>query len=157
MTKLEHLSSVSGKFELLVQSVTDYAICTLDPQGRVSSWNPGARHFNGFELDEIIGHDFSRFYTPEKREQGIPRIGLQTAEREGRFEAKGWRVRKHASITLDLTERRAAEQEHRAVSSWNAGAERSKGYRTDEVIGQHFSRFYTDEERDAGVPALLLE
>ena len=137
MTESEHPSSSGSKFELLVQSVTDYAIYMLDPEGRVTSWNAGARRFKGYEPDEIIGEHFSRFYTPEEREQEIPRIALETAEREGRFEAEGWRVRKDGSrfwanvvidpirdpdgdlvgfakVTRDLTERRAAEQELRA-------------------------------------------
>jgi len=205
MTEFEHLSSTDGKFELMVQSVTDYAIYMLDPQGRVASWNAGARRFKGYEPEEIIGEHFSRFYTPEEREQEIPRIALETAEREGRFEAEGWRVRKDGSqfwanvvidpvrdsagnlvgfakITRDLTERRAAENELRAseerfrllvqsvtdyaiymldpdgrVSSWNAGAERFKGYATDEILGQHFSRFYSEEDREAGIPRMALE
>jgi PAS domain S-box-containing protein len=43
------------------------------------------------------------------------------------------------------------------VSSWNAGAERFKGYRAEEIIGEHFSRFYTDEDREAGKPARALQ
>jgi PAS domain S-box-containing protein len=43
------------------------------------------------------------------------------------------------------------------VSTWNAGAERIKGYRRDEVIGTHFSRFYTEEDRANGEPARILE
>ena len=82
------------QFELLVQSVTDYAIYMLDTGGRVTSWNAGARRFKGYEAHEIIGEHFSGFYTPEEREQGIPRIALETAAREGRFETEGWRVRK---------------------------------------------------------------
>lgn len=42
------------------------------------------------------------------------------------------------------------------VTSWNAGAERFKGYRPDEIIGQHFSRFYTPEDRAAGMPERAL-
>src|ERR1700744_5066074 len=38
------------------------------------------------------------------------------------------------------------------IASWNAGAERIKGYKADEIIGEHFSRFYTEEDRAAGVP-----
>ena len=43
------------------------------------------------------------------------------------------------------------------VTSWNAGAQRFKGYSADEIIGEHFSRFYTPEEKAAGVPATALE
>jgi PAS domain S-box-containing protein len=201
----EHSLGVTSKFELLVQSVTDYAIYMLDPQGRVASWNPGAQRFKGYEPEEIIGEHFSRFYTEEDRAREIPRIALETAEREGRFEAEGWRVRKDGSrfwasvvidpirdndgsivgfakVTRDLTERRAAEEELRAseerfrllvqsvtdyaiymldrdgrVTSWNAGAERFKGYSAADVIGEHFSKFYTDEDREAGIPRIALE
>ena len=43
------------------------------------------------------------------------------------------------------------------VMSWNPGAERIKGYTADEIVGQHSSRFYTDEERASGVPAMALK
>jgi PAS domain S-box-containing protein len=205
VTEVEYPTSTGSKFELLVQSVTDYAIYMLDPQGRVTSWNAGARRFKGYEPQEIIGEHFSRFYTPEEREREIPRIALETAEREGRFEAEGWRVRKDGSrfwanvvidpirdpygnlmgfakVTRDLTERRVAEEELRQseerfrllvqsvtdyaiymldpegrVSSWNAGAERFKGYSADEIMGEHFSRFYSVEDREAGIPRIALE
>src|SRR5437868_14151253 len=98
--------STASRFELLVQSVTDYAIYMLDPTGHVTSWNAGARLFKGYEPEEIIGEHFSRFYTPEEQELEIPRIALETAEREGRFETEGWRVRKDgsrfwASVVID--------------------------------------------------------
>jgi PAS domain S-box-containing protein len=190
---------------MLVEAVTDYAIYMLDPTGIVSSWNPGARRFKGYDESEIIGEHFSRFYTEEDRKTELPRRALETAEREGKFESEGWRVRKDGSrfwayviidpirdsegklvgfakVTRDLTERRAAEAELRRsqeqfrllvqgvtdyaicllsldgmVASWNAGAERIKGYKPDEIIGQHFSVFYTEEERTAGLPAIALE
>ena len=204
MSETDEESVTQNKFELLVQSVTDYAIYMLDPAGRVSSWNAGASRFKGYDAGEVIGKHFSIFYTDEEREKGIPEIALRTAEREGRFEIEGWRVRKDGSqfwanvvidpirdpdgqlvgfakVTRDLTERRAAEQELRAseerfrrlvqsvtdyaiymldpegrVSSWNAGAERFKGYASEEIMGEHFSRFYTDEDKQAGIPTLAL-
>lgn len=194
-----------NRFELLVQSVTDYAIYMLDPKGHVVSWNAGARRFKGYEADEVIGKHFSLFYTQEERKKRVPQTALETAEREGRFETEGWRVRKDGSrfwanvvidpiqdpkgrllgfakVTRDLTDRKKAEEELRAseerfrllvqsvtdyavymldpegrVSSWNAGAERFKGYQADEIIGEHFSRFYTDEDREAGNPRIALE
>src|SRR5438552_3874694 len=97
MADTEHPSSTGSRFELLVQSVTDYAIYMLDLEGRVTSWNPGARRFKGYSADEIIGEHFSRFYTAVEREAGVPQTALETARREGRFEAEGWRVRKDSS------------------------------------------------------------
>ena len=67
------------QFRLLVQSVTDYALYMLDLDGRVSSWNAGAERIKGYTRDEILGHHFSRFYTEEEREAGIPSKGLQQA------------------------------------------------------------------------------
>ena len=194
-----------GRYRLLVDAITDYAIYMLDAEGHVSSWNPGAERFKGYTADEIMGEHFSRFYTDEERAAGVPELALATAAREGRFEREGWRVRKDggrfwahviidairdragklvgfAKVTRDLTERKAAEEAlHRSeeqfrllvqgvtdyaiymldrtgkVSSWNAGAERIKGYRAHEIIGEHFSKFYTEEDRRSGLPKRGLE
>jgi PAS domain S-box-containing protein len=81
----------------LVQSVVDYAIYIIDLEGRVSSWNPGAERIKGYTADEIIGESFSRFYTPEDREAGVPQEVLRKAAEEGRFATEGWRVRKDGS------------------------------------------------------------
>jgi PAS domain S-box-containing protein len=193
-----------GRYRLLVDAITDYAIYMLDADGRVTSWNAGAHRFKGYEAEEIIGQHFSRFYTEEDRAAGVPARALKTAAEEGRFETEGWRVRKDgarfwahvlidpirtpsgeligfAKVTRDLTERRAAEQSLRQseeqfrllvqgvtdyaiylldanglVSNWNVGAQRIKGYAPDEIIGEHFSRFYTEEDRRTGEPAKAL-
>ncbi|MEI9803304.1 MAG: PAS domain S-box protein [Pseudolabrys sp.] len=125
--------SEDGRYRLLVEAVTDYAIYMLDPSGVISSWNPGAQRFKGYTADEIIGQHFSRFYTDEDRASGLPARALETAVREGKFESEGWRVRKDgtrfwayviidpiresggelvgfAKITRDLTERREAQE-----------------------------------------------
>ena len=79
---------------LLIDSVVDYAIFVLDPHGVVRSWNPGAERVKGYTPDEIIGRDFSVFYTDEDRRDGLPaRLLAQAAER-GRTTHSGWRVRK---------------------------------------------------------------
>ncbi|WP_255631796.1 PAS domain S-box protein [Caballeronia sp. dw_19] len=121
------------RFRLLVQGVTDYAIFMLSPGGYVTNWNNGARRIKGYSEQEIIGSHFSRFYLPEDAAAGIPQHGLETAAREGRFEAEGWRVRRDgttfwahvvidaireddgtlvgfAKITRDITERRKANE-----------------------------------------------
>ncbi|MBD2041613.1 PAS domain S-box protein [Microcoleus sp. FACHB-672] len=84
-------------FRLLVQSVKDYAIFRLDPQGYVVTWNEGAERIKGYQAKEIIGEHFSRFYTAEDLAQSRPERILQVTAAEGRFEDKGWRIRKDGS------------------------------------------------------------
>jgi PAS domain S-box-containing protein len=121
-----------GRYRLLVEAVTDYAIYMLDSNGIVTSWNPGAERFKGYTASEIIGQHFSRFYPQPDRADGLPARALETARREGKFESEGWRVRKdgtqfwayvvidpirspdgdvvgYAKITRDLTERRKSQ------------------------------------------------
>ncbi|MBV7493914.1 PAS domain S-box protein [Pseudomonas sp. NPDC086112] len=90
----ETLKQSEQQFRLLVQSVTDYAIYMLAPDGRVTNWNLGAQRIKGYRPEEVIGQHFSMFYTPEDREAGEPQRALEIATREGRFENKAWRVRK---------------------------------------------------------------
>ncbi len=199
------VGSDAGRYRLLLHAITDYAIFMLDPNGIVSSWNPGAERFKGYAASEIIGHHFSTFYTEADRAAGVPARALDTATVEGRFESEGWRVRKDgtrfwasvvidpiwepsgklagfAKVTRDLTERKAAETALRRsdeqfrllvhgvtdyaiytldpegyITSWNAGAERIKGYLPKEILGEHFSQFYTGEDREAGLPHEALE
>jgi len=119
-------------FRRLVEGVTDYAIYMLGPDGIVSNWNAGAQRIKGYGPDEIVGQHFSIFYTEEDRSRGEPARSLAIAEREGRFEAEAWRLRKDgnrfwanvvidairdpsgrlvgfAKITRDITERREAQ------------------------------------------------
>lgn len=84
-------------FRLLVESVRDYAIFVLDPQGHVLTWNLGAQALKGYTRDEIIGKHFSQFYPPEAVQNGWPSRELALAEKEGRFADEGWRVRKDGS------------------------------------------------------------
>jgi PAS domain S-box-containing protein len=100
------LLEAERRFRILVQGVTDYAIYMLDPEGRVTNWNAGAERIKGYSPAEIIGEHFSRFYTPEDFEVGVPTRALETARETGRYEAEGWRVRKDgsrfwASVVID--------------------------------------------------------
>jgi PAS domain S-box-containing protein len=90
----DRLRESEQRFRLLVQGVTDYAIYMLSPEGTVTNWNSGAERIKGYTQDEIVGSHFSRFYTAEDREAGVPVRALSTAGTTGRFEAEGWRVRK---------------------------------------------------------------
>lgn len=127
----EALHASEERFRLLVQSVTDYAIYMLSPAGLITNWNEGARRIKRLAFDDVKGSHFSRFYTDEDKLGGIPEKALLTAEREGRYETEGWRVRGDgtrfwahvvidpvfdsarkligfAKITRDITERREA-------------------------------------------------
>lgn len=121
-------------FDLLVASVTDYAIYMLDTDGRVASWNLGAERIKGYPAHEIIGQHVSRSYLREDVERGVPERELREAVKHGRFEDSGWRLRKDgtkfwanviitpmrdvagklrgfAKVTRDLTERMRIERE----------------------------------------------
>ncbi len=93
----EHLRSTEDRFRLLISGVKDYAIFLLDTDGRVATWNPGAKILKGWEADEIIGQHFSRFYSSTEIENGKPQRELEIAKAEGRYEEEGWRVRKDGS------------------------------------------------------------
>ena len=90
----EQLLRSEERFDLFVESVVDYAIFMLDPNGIVMTWNAGAQRAKGYTREEIVGRHFSVFYTPEAIAAGVPKRALETAAREGRFVDEGWRVRK---------------------------------------------------------------
>jgi PAS domain S-box-containing protein len=95
----------ADQFRLLVDAVKDYAIFLLDPDGRVVSWNAGAERIKGYAAPEILGQHVSRFYEPDDVAAGLPARNLARAAREGRFQGRGWRVRKdggrfYAQVTL---------------------------------------------------------
>lgn len=93
------LAILSGEmnFRMLVQGVTDYAIYMLDTDGYVSNWNAGAERAKGYTAGEIVGEHFSRFYSAQDRDNGLPARALTTALTTGKFEAEGWRLRKDGS------------------------------------------------------------
>jgi len=92
-----HGPLLQEEFKLLVESVKDYAIFMLDPEGRIVSWNEGARRIKGYQAEDIIGHHFSRFYPEEDVRAGRPQAELKVAASAGRMEDEGWRVRKDGS------------------------------------------------------------
>ena len=128
----EKLRWTEESFRLMVESVSDYAIVMLDPQGCIVSWNTGAQRIKGFQTDEIIGRHFATFYPPDDVESGKPKRDLEQAAASGRHEDEGWRIRKDgtmfwanvvftairdqagqlrgfAKLTRDLTERNKVE------------------------------------------------
>ncbi|WP_437756266.1 hybrid sensor histidine kinase/response regulator [Sorangium sp. So ce1389] len=130
----EALRRSEERFRLLVESVKDYAIFMLDPQGVITTWNRGAQELKGYSAEEILGQHFSRFYPEHDVRAGKCDWELAIAARDGRVTDEGWRIRKDgtrfwayvvitalrgpggelvgfAKVTRDLTERRQAEEE----------------------------------------------
>jgi PAS domain S-box-containing protein len=132
------MSKTEEIYRLLVNEIQDYAIFMLDSSGIVMTWNNGAERLTGYTASEIIGSHFSCFFRSEDIQAGWPNRELETALKQGRSEDEGWRVRKDrsrfwanivltalydeegnhrgfAKITRDVTKRREAEIELRAL------------------------------------------
>jgi PAS domain S-box-containing protein len=148
------LAETERRFHLLIDAVTDYAIFMLDTAGNVVSWNPGAERIKGYSSGDIIGQHFSRFYTEDDRQKGLPWTALAIAERTGKYEAEGWRRRKDgttfmasvvlnairdesgrllgfAKITRDITEKKATEEQLRQAQKMEAVGQLTGGVAHD--------------------------
>src|SRR5579883_822109 len=124
------------QLHLLVANLQDYAIYTMDTQGRIASWNPGAERMTGYGAEQMIGSHSAILFTQEELRAGKPWSMLEMAGKEGRIEEESWRVRKDGSrfwanvvivalrdpegalagygcVLRDFSERRRAEEELR--------------------------------------------
>lgn len=140
--RVRHQAALSEleRYKILVDSVQDYAIFFLDPEGYIRSWNKGAQKNKGYTAEEIIGKHFSTFYLPEDVEANKPARELELAKKMGRVEDEDWRVRKDGSkfwanvvitalygpdgqligfakVTRDLTDRKAQEDSLRKANN----------------------------------------
>src|SRR5262245_61325638 len=91
------LHATSKQFHILVDSVEEYAIYMLDPNGNIVTWNTGAQKIKGYSAKEIIGKNFASFYTAEDVAAGKPQRNLHEAVRRGYIRDQGLRVRKDGS------------------------------------------------------------
>lgn len=124
------LKETKERYRLLVNAIKDYAICMLDHEGHVQTWNKGAEHVNGYTQEEVLGKNFSCFFA----EQEQSRYYLTNAVQHGQFQDEGWMVRKNgqkfwasflltpiyndedelvgfSKITRDMSELKEAEQQ----------------------------------------------
>jgi PAS domain S-box-containing protein len=190
----DHGAVTADDLALLVDSVRDYAMLILGPDGDIQSWNAGAELITGYAPEEAIGKHFSLLYQPEDIAAKKPQYELETALEKGRVEDEGWRRRKDgtqfwtntvitalreqdgklrgfAKVARDMTVRRQQQETLRQseevfrllvasvkdyaiflldpegrITTWNAGAQRIKGYTPEEIIGRHFSAFYPESD-----------
>ena len=85
-------------FELLVNAVNDYAIFFIDTEGYIKTWNMGGKRLKGYTSEEIIGKNFSIFYTEADKKRNHPQSELKLAKENGKYEEEGWRLRKDGSV-----------------------------------------------------------
>lgn len=146
------------RYRQIIEQVEDYAIFTLDNEGRVLSWNGGAARILGFSEDEVLGREFAFIFTPEDRDRGRPRQELEGTRNSGRTMDDRWHLRKDGSrffasgvltalrddqgtpdgytkIVRDLTRQREAEEERTRLlgelKASNETLERRVGERTE--------------------------
>ena len=96
----------NNRYKLLVNSITDYAVYMLDPDGIVVSWNPGAARLKLYKSADIIGRNYAIFHSPEDCQSNMPKRALKEAMDAGRFAGVGWRMRQNgtrfwASVVID--------------------------------------------------------
>ncbi|TCS03919.1 PAS/PAC sensor signal transduction histidine kinase [Caulobacter sp. BK020] len=139
-TRARQAEDLASEFNLLIDGATEYAICMLDPEGRVLIWNAGGQRLMGWSEAEVVGQDVAAFYPQDTRQAGKPQADLARAQAEGKIEDEAWILRKdgseflaHVSITAlhdqagalrgfgkvvrDVTDQRASER------ALDAGAE----------------------------------
>ncbi len=186
------------RFETLIGAVADQAICTLDTEGLITSWNAGAERLFSVSAGEMIGKPYASLFTDEEQAATVPEQTLFMARHQGRHEVEGWRRRHDGSRFLCHTIVESARDPSGAplgfalivrepqessqiserslrmlidgvvdyalymldprgiVTSWNPGAQRLKGYKPKEILGRHFSTFYTEADQQAGLPGRAL-
>ncbi|UYY76912.1 PAS domain S-box protein [Sphingomonas sp. R1] len=138
--RADRADELAAELNLLIDGVVGYAIYTVDPGGRVSFWNEGARRLKGWREDEVLGRDMALFYPPSAVAAGKPRADLAAALRDGRLEEEDWRLRKDGSeflaqvlitplrgpdgrlrgfgkVIRDITEQRASERQATAAAN----------------------------------------
>jgi two-component system cell cycle sensor histidine kinase/response regulator CckA len=152
--KRQAMRQTEERFRLVIESLQDYAVFMMDPQGRITMWNLGAERIRGWTQEEVLGRSFGLFFTPEDQKTGKPDQVLRLAVSEGRYEEENWSMRKDGSrfwangtysrvlddrgtlfgfsaVTRDLTERKRGEED---LQRLNAELEKRVTKRTAELL-----------------------
>ena len=135
----ESLEKSEERYHLMIEEVQDYAILYLDINGNVQNWNLGAQKIKGYKAEDIIGKNFSVFYTASDLLDNLPQSLLKTAQEKGKVKNEGWRVKKngklfwanvvitvvrnkkneiigYSKVTHDLTDRKKADDQLKLAS-----------------------------------------
>lgn len=157
------------RLSLLMEAVTDYALCFLDRQGRVTAWNAGAERLTGWAASDVTGSSLERLHPEDAVAAGVPRIHLERAAREGRLLSEGWQLRRDgtrfwaetlltplqdshgrlcgfAKVTRDITERRRMERAQALFAEAGRVLQPLSGARE---VGEALTRLCVPEVADA--------
>jgi PAS domain S-box-containing protein len=102
-TARENILVSERRQSLLVDSVEDYDIYMLAPDGTVTSWNNGARRIKGHTAEEVMGHSYSLFFPPDAVASGVPEAEIAAAREQGRYAVERWHRRKDGTRFLGTT------------------------------------------------------
>ncbi|WP_342378470.1 ATP-binding protein [Myxococcus stipitatus] len=157
------------RLSLLMEAVTDYALCFLDRQGRVTAWNAGAERLTGWAATDVTGCALERLHPEDAVAAGVPQVHLERAAREGRLLSEGWQVRRDgtrfwaetlltalqdstgslrgfAKVTRDITERRRMERAQALFAEAGRVLQPLSGARE---VGEALTRLCVPEVADA--------
>ncbi len=140
----ERLRESEARFRLLLDGIEDYAVCMLDPEGRVTSWNSGAERITGYMAEHIVGQSFERFYTPADVAAGRPAEDLRETTLHRRTDRQGWRLRRDGSLywaEATLTALTAEDGRLRGFASVTRDRSERKRLESLEEQGRHLTEF----------------
>jgi PAS domain S-box-containing protein len=115
---LRGLNAQLEQYRMIVENLEDYALYTMDLDGRITSWGPGAQKLNGYTADQVMGRHYSMFSAPEDAAQGIPERQLEEAARTGRCLTDNWRLRGDGAMRWSSGVISAVRDEHGDITGF---------------------------------------
>jgi PAS domain S-box-containing protein len=144
------VQDTAEQFHILVDSVEEYAIYMLDPNGNIITWNTGAENIKGYSAEEIIGKNFAAFYTAEDVAAGKPQRNMREAARRGYIRDQGLRVRKDGStfeaevVITALRDETGKLRGFSKVTRDNTDVIRSREFEAEKIAAQKASKAKDD-------------
>jgi two-component system CheB/CheR fusion protein len=150
----EQARASEARMRMVAESANDYAIITLDEDGRATSWNKGAEKLFGYTEQEMLGQPFDRLFTPEDLARAMPADELRRAREDGRAEDERWHVRKDGSrffcsgVTTPLRSTDGAEHKSNMAGNLYGYAKIARDETARERQGAEREQAFSREQSD---------